>query len=201
MSEQGQDVNFSIDAGAADGDSFTQMVYTSGSLYYIKESGVQYNVFSYADYVINHIGWKYDGITGEPSKVYFGEEPQEVSKQWLDWFLSIATEEVEETIDELAGTWIFKTSPNLASSKSWLLDFVSNGRNCIRLSISSLGYIYYMFEGESSNTTVYANTGVITSGWNYSNSAYKTITITSKLSEVTDGTTLLTWLKANATKQ
>ena len=31
--------------------------------------------------------------------------------------------------------------------------------------------------------------------------AYKTITITSKLSEVTNGQALLTWLKANATKQ
>ena len=39
----------------------------------------------------------------------------------------------------------------------------------------------------------------ISKGWQ--NEVYKTITITSKLSEVTDGDTLLTWLQANATKQ
>jgi len=33
------------------------------------------------------------------------------------------------------------------------------------------------------------------------NEAYKTINITSKLSEVENGSTLLTWLQANATKQ
>lgn len=36
-------------------------------------------------------------------------------------------------------------------------------------------------------------------GW--LNEEYKTITITSKLSEVTNGDALLAWLQANATKQ
>ena len=40
---------------------------------------------------------------------------------------------------------------------------------------------------------------VYNTGW--SDEAYKTITITSKLSEVIDGNALLAWLQANATKQ
>ena len=193
LSEQGQDVNFSIDAGAADGDAFTLMVYTSGSLYYVKENGVQYNVFSYTDYIINHIGWKYDGITGEPSIVYFGEEPQEVSKQWLDWFLSIATEEVE---DELSGTWVFNDTVNIPETvQDWDINFQCNGVQYTLLSAHniqlSMPIVAILYDG--------ANVYEPSSGWY--EQYYKTIAITSKLSEVTNGETLLTWLQANATKQ
>lgn len=193
LSEQGQDVNFSIDAGAADGDAFTRMVYTSGSLYYVKDNGVQYNVFSYVDYVVNHIGWKYDGITGEPSILYFGEEPQEVSKEWLDWFLSIATEEVE---DELAGTWMFNNTVNIPESvQDWTINFQCNGVQYTLLSAHniqlSMPIVAILYDGEN----VYEPS----TGWY--EQYYRTVVISSKLSEVTNGTALLTWLQANATKK
>ena len=98
--------------------------------------------------------------------------------------------------DELAGTWVFNDNPDLSGSGaiSVNINFTSNEENFTLISIikGSIG------RGEIN----YDEFAVHTRGMGWpAGEAYKTITITSKLSEVTDGDTLLTWLRANATKQ
>lgn len=78
------------------------------------------------------------------------------------------------------------------------VNFTSNGKTCssIQRNYSGRPFVkndmFYNFDGVDRN--VY-DLGV------WANAGYKTITITSKLSEVTNGETLLAWLQANATKQ
>lgn len=97
--------------------------------------------------------------------------------------------EEEEVEDELAGTWVLNNTVGLLNTIS--VNFESNGQDFVSIDANS-EFITY---GTSDNV-VYA---MAEGSW--VNQAYKTITITSKLSEVTNGDTLLTWLKANATKQ
>lgn len=109
--------------------------------------------------------------------------------------LSVESEVVD---DELVGTWVFNDTVNgiglPAVQTIYNVNFTTNNAiyNQIgfmegnRLKIEDLAY---------NSTSVYNSTD----GW--IGEAYKTITITSKLSEVSDGDDLLAWLKANATKQ
>jgi hypothetical protein len=101
--------------------------------------------------------------------------------------------------DELTGTWVFNDGPNigLANNVSYNLNFNSNNTQYSTLAyhtnnddISVLKY--------DTDEVAYGMFGVVDS---WQRDAWKTITITSKLSEVTNGEALLTWLKANATKQ
>ena len=97
--------------------------------------------------------------------------------------------------DELAGTWVFNDNPDLSGSGAINVNvnFTSNERDFTNMSI---------IKGSGPSGAIqYDELEVCSSmiGWN--NEAYKTITITSKLSEVTNGDTLLAWLQANATKQ
>lgn len=95
---------------------------------------------------------------------------------------------------ELAGTWVFNDTidfPN--SATAWDVNFISNDIVYNRLEINARkgGKIIYV----DNSSSLYAYESV------WQNDVYKTITITSKLSEVTDGETLLAWLQSNATKQ
>lgn len=104
--------------------------------------------------------------------------------------------------DELAGTWVlndtilftnitpitsFNFTSNNTSFYGFYFDVNSDGDN-------SLGY---RTNQQYSFNQIYNSGGNIISG----KEAYKTITITSKLSEVTDGDMLLAWLQAYGTKQ
>lgn len=100
--------------------------------------------------------------------------------------------------DELAGTWVFNDSislPNNSTKLSYAQDEVGNTYTFDFVCGDStyIGIIAYS-SNFSTGTNVYSNSSWV-------NESYKTITITSKLSEVTNGDTLLTWLQANATKQ
>lgn len=102
------------------------------------------------------------------------------------------------TKDALAGTWLFNEQLNTTTLATTYVNFTSNGKTCssIRREYSTRPFtsdeMLYNFGGSDKN--VYA-LGI------WANEAYKTITITSKLSEVKNGDILLTWLQANATKQ
>lgn len=133
-----------------------------------------------------------------------------------------------ESKDTLAGTWVFNDTLDFSSlglnqydSISWSVNFttlgfdgVSNAPNRIIISYGIIGYddkdnevigykLDYPYvpsvgipEPLKAYHSIYADGFV---GWALEN--YKTITITSKLSEVTNGDSLLAWLQTNATKQ
>ena len=111
---------------------------------------------------------------------------------------------VAETEDALAGTWVFNDTLDynsfveVTSQTSIEFNFTSNGNDYfgITTDFKPNGLKYIITPGTSDLESVYVAS---TNTW--TNEAYKTITITSKLSEVTDGETLLAWLQANATKQ
>ena len=112
--------------------------------------------------------------------------------------------------DALQGTWVF--NDRLFGGNLELLDtefifnFDSSGYHCTGIGISlftrpdneigsmaygDVGRVYFGDQFDDDDTT--------SDRW--ANENFKTITITSKLSEVTNGDTLLTWLQANGTKQ
>lgn len=112
--------------------------------------------------------------------------------------------------DELAGTWVFNDYINLFNitpsptifnfrfsigqtefSRIRLYDWVSN---------VNYGYMDYYDRTNNVNISdVYKLIG--TNNYKWKDNAYKTINITSMLSDVSNGQALLAWLKANATKQ
>lgn len=105
--------------------------------------------------------------------------------------------------DELQGTWVFNDTLDITNwtEKTYVVNFVSNSVNYGKMWVGFYGdaevdYVRYSVADASfgQSVEVYEDTS-----WN--NNAYKTINITSKLSEVENGAELLTWLKANATKQ
>lgn len=96
--------------------------------------------------------------------------------------------------DALAGTWVFNDTVDLSTiTKEFSVSFTSN----------STDYeLFYLISGSTFAQEIqYNGTAVYGGAVGWTDEAYKTITITSKLSEVTDGDTLLAWLQANATKQ
>ena len=111
--------------------------------------------------------------------------------------VSIGTVEGAVT-DELAGTWVFNERLNTTALASTYVNFTSNGKTCSSIYREyttkpfTSDVMFYYFDG--SDKGVY-------DAYTWTNDAYKTITITSKLSEVTNGDALLAWLQANATKQ
>lgn len=118
--------------------------------------------------------------------------------------------------DELAGTWVFNDTIDTSQFFSTpdgsmyygyeqdptprfsiLVNFNSNNMEFLGIGFSDAGIVtvrahdaYYGRDNPFMGTS---------KGW--SSDAYKTITITSKLSEVTNGEAFLTWLQANGTKQ
>lgn len=138
--------------------------------------------------------------TETPTKLYMGAT--EVTKAYMGETLVYETSEQ----DELAGTWVFNDEPNIESglfmNKSYQLSFISNNITFTNLlyddNRTNKEYLTY---GE--NPRIHAYTYNFDSGYSvgWTDEAYKTITITSKLSEVTNGDQLLAWLQVNATKQ
>lgn len=100
--------------------------------------------------------------------------------------------------DQLAGTWVFNEALNTTTLATTYVNFTSNGKTCSSIQRSysdrpfAINDMFYNFDGVDRN--VY-NLGI------WVNAGYKTIVITSKLSEVTAGEMLLAWLQANGTKQ
>lgn len=98
--------------------------------------------------------------------------------------------------DALAGTWVFNDAITLDSAQSFSLVFISGGIQGTSISIEeNFGLFSLYYTWENSNVTQ------AFTGGQWTDTTYKTITITSNLSEVTNGDQLLAWLQANATKQ
>lgn len=171
------------------------------SLYYVKTPTNIDEAYGWG------IGW-YDqtyrtiNITSEPTDETF-----------IAWLKANATKQEitepevpeEPAEDELTGTWVF-TSPAFTIPYEFYttcgqrinVHFVSNGR--------SFNYIEYNDTGSSSGDELYYDMRLVIEGGQTSQGAwtdegYSTITIENNLSDVTNGDALLTWLKANATKQ
>ena len=100
-------------------------------------------------------------------------------------------------VTDLTGTtWVFNDTVNLITQAVWINFIDLNKKQFNGISPSGVTMYYGFLDDNGSQDGLMAYGG---SGW--INTAYKTITITSKLSEVTNGETLLAWLQANATKQ
>lgn len=141
---------------------------------------------------------------------------------------AVYTLEEISTIDELAGTWVLNstlTIPTVSVSMDYTLEGSMNvfdsSNSIYSTDIGSFSlytdYTYGCFNLQATNiaynTYYYERTHGNISGCNDNDDSYsvsadssdglflRSFTITSKLSEVTNGDTLLTWLKVNATKQ
>lgn len=111
----------------------------------------------------------------------------------------------EEIADGLAGTWVFNNQPHFSPFTDDPSLFNLN------LTVGTLSAVNIYFESErvpmmSDAVAIVINYGLtgrktLYSSGSWQDESYKTITITSKLSEVTNGDTLLAWLQSNATKQ
>jgi hypothetical protein len=109
--------------------------------------------------------------------------------------------------NELAGTWVFNDAIALPQSSTAILSYAYNPQteppayefNFISNGINFVGIVNaYSFKGEDQE--ILGEIGVYHSTTGWFDAVYKTINITSKLSEVGDGEALLTWLNTNATK-
>lgn len=105
--------------------------------------------------------------------------------------------------DELAGTWVFKAGfyDGGIGEGTYYLNF-TNGDNysgtALRAVYEGMGYtISYLEWGEWRTVAV----GSTVNGTNFYDDSDRTINITSKLAEVSNGDVLLTWLLTHATKQ
>lgn len=103
------------------------------------------------------------------------------------------------TEDALAGTWVLNDTLTdvYPFSNEWVytLNFTSNNNEYTRFANRPTGTPAKVEQLYYGRQMVYQD-----GDWLAGN-AYKTITITTNLSEVTNGEALLTWLQANATKQ
>lgn len=106
-----------------------------------------------------------------------------------------------EAEDELAGTWVF--NDNIIATANlikYAVNFLSNNESfiAIRTPKDETSLAYFRTDEDFEPVAMVSE---LMGQTNWTNTAYKTITITSKLSEVTNGEQLLAWLQANATKQ
>lgn len=123
--------------------------------------------------------------TETPTKLYMGAT--EVTKAYMGETLVYEKSSSEQ--DELAGTWVFNNTID-ASGNLWFdLYFTCDGKQCTSI-MTDEGWLNY----GGIDSPVYT-------GSSWAKDAYRTITITSKLSEVTNGDMLLAWLRTNAVKQ
>lgn len=133
-------------------------------------------------------------VSADGTTVSWDEVENATSYEVLADGASIGTVE-NVTEDALAGTWVFNDNPNLSGSGALNVNvnFTSNAGDFTNMTIINgsgpSGAIHY------DELEVYSSM----IGWD--NKAYKTINITSKLSEVTNGEQLLAYLQSNATKQ
>ena len=104
--------------------------------------------------------------------------------------------------DELQGTWVFNDYIDIGTTFNYNVNFINDSVSYTNLYVSystTKGYRLH-YANASSDKITYVHFELTGEIW-WLNDKYKTITITSKLAEVTNGAELLTWLKANATKQ
>lgn len=118
---------------------------------------------------------------------------------WLKQYGQLTSHQMQqEQEDELQGTWVFNDTLTLDTTVNYSVNFTSNGVSYTALTVWHGDTVMPRPKG-----LYFANSDVefevYYSGWH--EQIYKTITITSKLSEVENGDALLIWLKANATKQ
>lgn len=160
-------------------------------------------------------------VSADGTTVSWDEVENATSYDVLADGASIGTVE-NVTQDALAGTWVFKDTlgfDDLGISQeetiNFRFNFISDNSEIKELIVNSgltqeektvYEVIYVVFpEGVSIGepTSVYYSADVPDSGYikGWALSSYKTIEVTSKLSEVTNGDKLLTWLTANGTKQ
>ena len=122
------------------------------------------------------------------------------------------TKATTPTEDELAGTWVFNdrlfggTLGEILDIE-FIFNFDSSGSHFTSLGISQntrpdneILYMAFGDLGQVYSTQQFDDDDTTSNRW-LAGEEYKTITITSKLSEVTDGDTLLAFLQSNATKQ
>lgn len=133
----------------------------------------------------------------------------------------VVTKSTTPTEDELAGTWVFNNTINFSALStedefdfSWIVNYnvSDDSRDFVQMDTNrmsredeegnpilggNINYIPYS-TGIQEPIVAYQFEGDL-SMWG--SDSYKTIAITSKLSEVTNGDTLLKWLRENATKQ
>lgn len=143
-------------------------------------------------------------VSADGTTVSWDEVENATSYEVLADGTSIGTVE-NVTEDALAGTWVFNDDcPNLLErSVSFTFNFMVKEEPVSTLVIdpssavtpADIVFLYY------DDIAVADSTGELAGIPTWIDDAYKTITITSKLSEVTNGDQLLTWLQANATKQ
>lgn len=98
--------------------------------------------------------------------------------------------------DALQGTWVFNDSLNISDDITWNVNYTTNSEDYtdLRISLQSSPMGSAPCMGTAAFPVLFYNMGA----WD---DRYKTIIIISKLSEVTNGDTLLAWLQANAEKQ
>ena len=99
--------------------------------------------------------------------------------------------------DELYGTWVFNDNLNISTDITWNVNYTTNSieYTSLRISLQEAPTGLDPSMGTSNSPITFYSLGA------WQNPAYKTIVITSKLSDVTNGDTLLNWLRENATKQ
>ena len=124
-----------------------------------------------------------------------GEEYPNVSQN-----LSIKFDLAKKAPDELAGTWVLYDRLNTHQKQTYSVNFVSNNINFVQLAITTgKGLVT-----PSGYNLLYDDSEIyypdMEEHW-VKGAEYKTITITSKLSEVENGDALLIWLKGNAKKE
>ena len=99
--------------------------------------------------------------------------------------------------DELYGTWVFNDNLNISTDITWNVNYTTNSieYTSLRISLQEAPTGLDPSMGTSNSPITFYSLGA------WQNPAYKTIVITSILSDVTNGDTLLNWLRENATKQ
>lgn len=160
-------------------------------------------------------------VTADGTVVSWDEVENATSYEIYADGVSIGTVEAAVTEDALEGMWVFNDTVNFSALSTedefdfnWSVNYKVSGdsRDFVRMNANrmhqedengnpilggNINYIPY-FTGIPEPIVAYEFAGDL-SMWH--SDSYKTINITSKLSEVTNGEQLLTWLQANATKQ
>lgn len=208
-----------ISAGTYVGNNSLDFGYGPGAIYYqllnFSCNGVDYIRFCYGTWADEETDYIYyntsslwnsgvlaydDGWKNTNYKTITISTDQTVTEEFATWFNANYTKQVE---DELKGTWVFSSFAEKTITGTWTINFTSNSVNYTSLTLLSTSGNY----GEDAikyGSTVVAEVsaaGIDGDVFAFSNVAYKTITITSNLADVTNGSSLLTWLKSNATKQ
>ena len=132
-------------------------------------------------------------VTANGTTVSWDEVENATSYDILADGVSIGTVEAAAT-DALAGTWVFNDTIDLSTTFNYSVMFSTTVRDYEQMSSQTPGLMFVSTDFEP-------YMAYINGSWDDTVITDKTITITSKLSEVTNGETLLAWLQTNATKQ